>query len=60
MVGGEGVMPHLHFARGEREDRGTAMGAGASSEKNKNTPKLIIKKRKLTTPHRHNKDRNIW
>lgn len=35
MAGGEGVMPHLHLARGERKDRGTAMGAGASSEKKK-------------------------
>lgn len=33
MAGGEGVMPHLHLAGGERKDRGTAMGAGANTKK---------------------------
>lgn len=32
-------MPHLHLARGERKDRGTAMGTRASSEKKTNTKK---------------------
>lgn len=45
MAGGEGVMPHLHLARGERKDRGTAMGARASSEKKK-----LIQKKKIHNP----------
>lgn len=64
MTSGEGVMPHLHLARGERKDRGTAMYAGASSEKTKkqpnqmkiNNPTQRGQKQKVETGHKAEQD----
>lgn len=65
MAGGEGVMPHLHLARGERKDRGTAMCAGARSEKNKkkqpnqtkiNNPTQRGQKQQVETGHKAEQD----